>query len=152
MRGKRMMVYVGSSDLWHHQPLDIAILSRLQKEGFVGATVTHGVAGYGASSIIKTVQAEVAVNLPIVITAVDTPERVEAMVPEITAMLAGGLITVEDVDIRYCAGLFRVGFPDRRVADVMSKDPELATPDMLLADVVSRLVQRDYTALPVVDS
>lgn len=152
MRGKRMIVYVGSSDVWHHQPLYLAILKRLQKAGFVGATVMHGSAGYCGSAMIKTVQIEVAVDLPVVVTAVDTPERVEAMVPEITAMLAGGLVTVEDVDIRYCAGLFKVGFPDRRVADVMSRNPEFATPDTPLADVVGRLVERDYTALPVVDA
>jgi len=151
MRGKRIIVYVGSSDLWHHQPLHLAILRRLQKEGFIGATVTHGIAGYCGGGAIKSVEIEVAADLPIVVTAVDTAERVEAMVPEITAMLAGGLVTVEDVDIRYCAGLFNVGFPDRRVADVMSRHPESATPETPLADVVSRLVERDYTALPVVD-
>src|SRR5262245_39883651 len=117
MRGKRMIVYVGSTDRWHQQPLHIAILSRLQKEGFIGASVTRGVAGFGESAIRKPALAEVPMDLPVVITAVDTAERVEGIVPEITAMLTGGLVTVEDVEIRYCAGLFRVGFPEKRVAE-----------------------------------
>src|SRR5215472_13175174 len=112
MRGKKLSIYVGSADLWHHQPLHLAVLQRLQKEKLIGATVTHGIGGYGGSSIIKTINIEVAADLPIVVTAVDTPERIEAIIPEITAMLAGGLVTVEDVEIRYCSGLFSVGFPD----------------------------------------
>jgi hypothetical protein len=44
-------IFLGESDLWHHRPLARALLERLRAEGFAGATVIHGVAGFGASSI-----------------------------------------------------------------------------------------------------
>jgi CBS domain-containing protein len=151
MRGKRLSIYIGDGDTFHARSLPIAILERLRKDGFLGATVTRGVAGYGGRAHIKTTEVEVASDLPVVITVVDASERIEAVVPEIVAMLAGGVVTVEDVDIRYFAGLFKAGFPDRRVADVMARDPESTTPDAQLVEVVTRLLARDYTALPVVD-
>src|SRR6266567_1652171 len=151
MQGKRVTVFIGDADLWHHRPLYLAILERLRRNGFLGATVTRGIAGYAGRAHIKTADLEVVNDLPIVITAVDTPERIEQIVAEITTMLAGGVVTVEDVDVRYFAGLFKAGFPNRRVADVMSPEPEATTPDAPLVEVVTRLLARDYTALPVVD-
>ena len=41
-------IFIGESDKWHHQPLALAILERLRREGFAGATVFQGVAGFGA--------------------------------------------------------------------------------------------------------
>ena len=48
-------IFLGESDKWHHTPLPRALLERLRREGFAGATVIHGVAGFGASSVIHTV-------------------------------------------------------------------------------------------------
>ena len=47
-------IFLGESDRWHHTPLSRAILERLRTEGFAGATVIHGIAGFGASSVIHT--------------------------------------------------------------------------------------------------
>jgi CBS domain-containing protein len=152
MQGKRMTVFIADGDTWHHRPLHLAILERLRKEGFHGATVTRGIAGYGGRSAIRTEQVEVVADLPIVITVIDAPERVERIVPEIAAMMAGGVLATEDVEVHYFAGLFKAGFPDRLVGEVMSPDPEATTPETPLVEVVQRLLERDYTALPVVDA
>jgi PII-like signaling protein len=37
-----------------HTPLSGALLERLRAEGFAGATVVHGVGGFGANSVIHT--------------------------------------------------------------------------------------------------
>lgn len=59
-------------------PLDRALLERLRKEGFAGATVLHGVAGFGARSVIHTARVlALSADLPIVIEVVDTLEQVE---------------------------------------------------------------------------
>ena len=47
-------IFIGDSDKWHHQSLHRALLERLRKEGFAGATVVHGLAGFGAASVIHT--------------------------------------------------------------------------------------------------
>ena len=152
MRGKRLTVYVDDSDLHHHHPLYMEILQRLKRAGIAGATVTRGVAGFGARAFVKTADIEVlSGDLPIIITVIDAPERIERVVPEIAAILTGGVMTTEDTEIRYYAAAFKGGLPDVTVGQVMSAQPESIGPDAPIAEVVARLVERAYTALPVVD-
>jgi CBS domain-containing protein len=152
MHGKRMTIFIGESDQWHHRPLYMAILERLKTAGCAGATVTRGIAGFGAQSQIKTANIlTLSIDLPVVITATDAAEKIERVLPEISAMLGAGLITVDDTEIYFHSAAFRGGFPDLRVGDVMNTEPEAVTPDTSIAAVVERLVSRDYTAMPVVD-
>src|SRR5512135_3547852 len=152
MRGKRMTIFLGESDQWHHRPLYMAILEHLKTAGCAGATVTRGIAGFGAQSQIKTANIlTLSVDLPVVITAVDAAEKVDRVLPEISAMLGAGLIIVDDTEIYFHSAAFRGGFPDLKVSDVMRSEPETVTPDTPIANVVERLVSRDYTALPVID-
>src|SRR5215468_4786178 len=101
MHGKRMTIFIGDGDTWHAKPLHIAILERLRKQGFLGATVTRGIAGFGGHAHIKTAAFDVVTDLPIVITVIDTAERIEAVVPEITGMMVGGVLAVDDVEVRF---------------------------------------------------
>ncbi len=43
MRGKRMTIFLGENDQWHHRPLYMAILEHLKTAGCAGATVTRGI-------------------------------------------------------------------------------------------------------------
>jgi hypothetical protein len=52
--GQCITVYFGEADHWQHQPLSMALLEMLRREGCSGATVTRGVASFGAGSRIKT--------------------------------------------------------------------------------------------------
>jgi len=99
-------IFLGESDRWHHQPLARALLERLRKEGFAGATVIHGTAGFGASSVIHTASlVELSSDLPILIEVVDDDAHVERLLPILDEMLGGGaLVTVERVRVlRYAA-------------------------------------------------
>ncbi len=153
MRGKRMTVFLGEADQWHHGPLYLAILQRLKADGCAGATVTRGIAGFGAHSQIKTARLlDVSLDLPIVITVIDLPERIERFAGEVAEMLAAGVVVFEDVDVHFYSAAFRGGLPDVEVGDVMSHDPEFVTPETPLVEVVQRLLERDYNELPVVDA
>jgi CBS-domain-containing membrane protein len=153
MRGKRLTIYLGESDQWHHRPLYLAILEHLRTAGLAGATVTRGIAGFGAHSKIKTARLlELSVDLPIVITAVDRAERIERVLPEVAAMMAAGVMTVDDTEVHFYSAAFAGGLPAVSVGDVMTRDPEAVTPETPIADVVARLLARDFTALPVVDA
>ncbi|HSQ21517.1 MAG TPA: DUF190 domain-containing protein [Coriobacteriia bacterium] len=101
---KRVTVYMGESDRWHHQPLHTALVEMLRREGAAGATVFKGVEGFGKNSRIHTASIlRLSADLPIVLVWVDTPERVDALLPGIDEMLCGGLVVVEDVHVRtYC--------------------------------------------------
>lgn len=100
-------ILLGESDRHHHQPLARALLERLRKEGFAGATVIQGVAGFGASSIIHTANlVELSTDLPILIEVVDDQEHVDRLLPILDEMVSGGaLVTVERVRVvKYAAG------------------------------------------------
>lgn len=100
-------IFLGESDKWHHTPLPRAILERLRAEGFAGATVVHGVAGFGASSVIHTASLiELSTDLPVVIEVVDDQAHVDRLIPILDEMITGGaLVTMERVRVlKYAAG------------------------------------------------
>jgi len=102
LEGEQMMVriFFGESDKWKHRPLETALLERLRAEGFAGATVFRGVAGFGANSIIHTTHLlELSTDLPVVIEVVDTAEHIEKLKPILDEMLGDGLVTIEKVRV-----------------------------------------------------
>jgi PII-like signaling protein len=77
----------------------------LRAEGLAGATVLKGQAGFGYDREVHTVAIEVAaVGLPIVLEVVDTEARIEAVLPKLDDLLAGGVVTVERVRVIRYAG------------------------------------------------
>jgi uncharacterized protein len=100
-------ILLGESDRFHHTPLPRALLERLRREGFAGATVIHGAAGFGASSVIHTASlVELSSDLPVLIEVVDDQAHVDKLLPILDEMVTGGaLVTVERVRVlKYAAG------------------------------------------------
>lgn len=99
-------ILIGERDRWHGRPLHMALLERLRREGFAGATVLRGVAGFGASSVVHTTDLlRLSVDLPLVVEVVDTQEHVDRLIPILDEILTGGLVTMEKVRVlRYAAG------------------------------------------------
>lgn len=100
-------IFIGDSDKWHHQPLHSALLERLRKEGFAGATVIRGVAGFGAASVIHTTRiVDLSADLPILVEIVDDQEHVDKLIPILDEMITqGALVTIEKVRVlKYAAG------------------------------------------------
>jgi len=150
---KRLMIYLGESDVWHHQPAYMAILEFLKSEGCAGATVVRGIAGFGASSRIKTTAIlRLAMDLPVVITVVDREDRLQRVVPRLKEMVGSGLMTVEDIGVVRYTPILKQGLPNVHVRDVMTRTPETVTPDTPVSRVLEILIDKDYTALPVVDA
>lgn len=94
-------IFLGESDSWKHRPLARVLLERLRAEGFAGATVLHGTAGFGASSVIHTTSlVELSSDLPVLIEVVDDDAHIERLLPILDEMLSGGaLVTVERVRV-----------------------------------------------------
>lgn len=125
----------------------------LRREGFGGATVTRGVAGFGASSLIHTAAVlRLSMDMPIVITVVDRPARIERVIDPLVAMAPHSLITVHDVEVVHAGVAMREGLPDLKVADVMRHEVISVAPGDPIRRVVEVLLDRDFTALPVVDA
>ena len=104
-------IFIGESDRWKHQPLSTALLERLRKEGFAGATIFQGVAGFGARSVLHTAHLlRLSEDLPIVIEIVDSEEHVARLIPILDEMVAEGLVTVEKARvIKYAPGKRPIG-------------------------------------------
>jgi CBS domain-containing protein len=150
--GKRVTIYIGETDQWHRQPAYMAILELLRREGCAGATVERGIAGFGANSRIKTAMLlDLSVDLPIVVTWVDRPDRIGRLLPQVAEMVPAGLITVEDIQVYQYSSTLREGLPAVKVEEIMTRDVATVTPEATLAEVVERLLDKPYTALPVID-
>src|ERR1700693_2438939 len=95
-----MRIHLGESDKWHGKPVPEAIVQMLRKEGFSGATVLRGVAGFGGSSVYHTDKIlRLSQDLPIVIEVIEFTERIEQLPPRLDEMVEGGLITLEKVRV-----------------------------------------------------
>jgi PII-like signaling protein len=99
--GTRVRIYFGERDRFRGRSLWSALLEALRRQGAAGATVTRGLAGYGAHSVIHTATlVDLSADLPLMLEWVDTPERVERLLPGLLGMLTGTLVTTEPVTIR----------------------------------------------------
>ena len=99
-------IFVGEGDQWRHRQLANALLERLRAEGFAGATVMRGVAGFGANSVIHTSNlVDLSGDLPVLIEVVDDAEHIDKLVAILDEMIGGGaLVTMEKVRVlRYAA-------------------------------------------------
>ncbi|MDE3155115.1 MAG: DUF190 domain-containing protein [Acidobacteriota bacterium] len=151
--GRQLTIFVGESDQYHHQPLYLAIVERLRREGCGGATVTRGLAGFGASSLIHTASiVRLSIDLPIVITVVDRPARIARVLAAVQEMAPHALIVAQEVDIVQSGVPFKEGLPHIAVSELMRRDVVTVRPDTLVREVVELLVTRDFTAVPVVDA
>ena len=108
LTGEQVMVriFFGESNQWKHRSLEIALIERLRREGFAGATAFRGSSGFGANSIIHTTHIlDLSSDLPIVVEVVDTEEHIERLLPILDEMIDDGLVTMEKVKVlRYKAG------------------------------------------------
>jgi len=98
-----MRIFLGESDKLGHRPLYEVLVEFFKKEGFAGATVLRGVAGFGANSLIHTDKLlRLSADLPIIIEVVESQEKIDAIMPRIDEMMSGGMITLEKATvIRY---------------------------------------------------
>lgn len=99
-KARAATIYLDEADRWHGRPLYLVILDRLRAEGFPGVTVLRGVAGFGSHGQVHTASiVDLGANLPILIQVIDTPERIDLVLPLLDELVPEGLITLHDVEI-----------------------------------------------------
>lgn len=99
----RLSIVVGESDQWEHRPVYTEIVHRAHAAGLAGATVLHGIEGFGASSRVHTTRIlSLNQDLPVVVIIVDEAQRIHDFLPQLDALIGEGLVIVDPVDvIRY---------------------------------------------------
>ena len=150
----QVWMFLKESDQWHGRPLALAILDLLRREGVAGATVLRGSAGYGVHGQLHTAMLiELASDLPVIVTFVDRAERIERVLPQLTAMAPGALISATPATMLATGHRTPGPFPARlTVADVMTRDVAYTQPNTPISEIVVLLIDRALRALPVVDA
>jgi PII-like signaling protein len=99
-KAKMMRIYIGENDKWHDKPLYKALLEGMRSNDLAGATVYQGILGYGANRRIhKEGILQLSHDRPIMLSVVDTEERLRAFLPVLDDMVQQGLVVFSDVDI-----------------------------------------------------
>lgn len=103
--GQLLRVFCGESDTWEGHPLYRAIVMKAKELGLAGATVLRGPMGFGANSRMHTAKLlELSTDLPVVIELVDSPAKIQVLLPFLDQVVSEGLITIEAVRVlRYVA-------------------------------------------------
>jgi CBS domain-containing protein len=150
----QVWVFLKESDQWHGRPLALALLDLLRREGVAGATVLRGSAGYGVHGQLHTAMlVELASDLPVVVMFIDRAERVERVLPQLTATAPSALISATPVTVLASPHRTPGPFPTHlTVADVMTRDVAHAHPDTPIGEIVVLLIDRALRALPVIDA
>lgn len=100
--GHLLRIFIGESDKRRHQPLSEWLVAQARTQGLAGATVLHGMMGFGAHSRLHTFKIErLSEDLPVVIEIVDTRDKLEKFLELIDGEIEEGLATLEKVEVRF---------------------------------------------------
>ena len=99
-RCKTLQIFIEDTDKWEGESLSEVIVRLLHKRGIAGATVWNGVMGYGAGGRIhKKGLFGVTDERPVIITAIDSEERLRAVVVEVLPMVKEGVVALSDTEV-----------------------------------------------------
>lgn len=99
-KAKLMRIFIGESDRWQEQPLHEALIRAMRANDLAGATVYRGILGYGAHRRVhKQKPLLLSQDNSIMISVVDTEEKLKEVLPVIDKMVQEGLVVLSDVDI-----------------------------------------------------
>lgn len=101
-KGHLLRIFIGETDKKDGDPLYEWIVKKAREQGLAGATVTRGVLGFGAHSLIHTTKIlRISEDMPMVIEIVDTLDKIDAFIPIINNSIKEGLAIIEEVRIRF---------------------------------------------------
>ncbi len=99
-KAKLMRIFIGENDKWHDKPLYKALVEAMRANDLAGVTVYQGILGYGAN---RRIHREGALHLshdrPVMLSVVETEEKLRAFLPVLDEMVQQGLVVVSEVDI-----------------------------------------------------
>jgi uncharacterized protein len=99
-KAKLMRIYIGENDKWRDKPLHTALIESMRANDIAGVTVYQGILGYGANRRIhKDSALHLSHDRPIMLSVVETDEKLQAYFPILDGMVQQGLVVLSDVDI-----------------------------------------------------
>jgi len=99
-RAKMMRILIGEHDKWNDRPLYEALVQALRANDIAGVTVYRGILGYGANRRMhKDSTLNLSHDAPILLTVVDSEDKLRAFFPILDKMVKQGLVALSDVDV-----------------------------------------------------
>jgi len=99
-QAKMMRILIGEHDKWNGKPLHEALVQAFRANDIAGVTVYRGILGYGANRRIhKDSTLNLSHDAPMLLTVVDTEEKLRALIPVLDQMVLQGLVVLSDVDV-----------------------------------------------------
>jgi len=97
---KMLLIYLDETDLWEQQPLYEAIVRLLRHAGLAGATVQHGIMGFGSHRKVHHKRLfGVSDDRPVIVSVVDNEPSIREILPELRAMVKEGLMLLLDAEV-----------------------------------------------------
>jgi len=94
---KKLSIYLDEAEKANGKPVYEVLLDIFFKRKIAGASVFRGIEGYGSDRVFHTAKIlELSTTLPVKIEVVDSAEKIDAILLEITPIVHKGLITVSD--------------------------------------------------------
>ena len=102
-QARMLRIHFTEADKWQGEPLYKAIVAKCMELGLAGAIVYRGIEGFGASArIYHSRSLSISKNAPIMVSVIDTEEKIQTLIPHLDQMIAGGLVASSTVEvIRY---------------------------------------------------
>ncbi len=99
-KAKMLRVIVREDLKWEGEPLYEAIVKRFIMMDVAGATVYKAVAGYGPHRRFRKMKFLTRKGeLPVLITVIDTEEKIKKILPVLDDMVQQGIVVLSDVDV-----------------------------------------------------
>lgn len=99
-KAKMLRIHFGEDDKWKGKPLYQAIVEKCRELDIAGATVFRGIEGYGASTLIRRSHLfSFSSDAPLMVTVIDTEEKIKTLLPALDEMVVEGLIATSEVEV-----------------------------------------------------
>lgn len=99
-KAKMLRIIVSEDDRWEGVPLYEAIAKRLIMNDIAGATIFRGIAGYGPHRRYHKKKTLTSTGeLPIIISVVDSEEKIATVLPILDDMVHEGIVIMSNVDV-----------------------------------------------------
>ncbi len=99
-KAKMLRIIISEDDKWEGEPLYEVIIKRLIMTDIAGATVYKAIAGYGPHKRYHKKKALTAHGeLPVLITVMDTEEKISKVIPILDELVGEGIVVLSDVSV-----------------------------------------------------
>ena len=99
-KAQMMRIFLSEEDRWNHKPLYEALVEAMRANDIAGVTVYRGILGYGAHRRVHKEKSLLSAHHgSIMLSAIDTAEKLHAFLPVVDQMVPEGMVVFSDVDV-----------------------------------------------------